>query len=399
MHASQEGPSFRATAALPCCVEGSSARAPSRAAVVLTAFATLGRRLEGVRDDRRAPGLAIVAGITLYLSTQMLFQKDLLAFWTPVEVAVEWLRYLGELAVLAALLYAAYLGTDAACRRLATGAWWRLAAVAAALYAAAVAFMLFSAALRNRFAVAPDIGLAASLATRWAVVGVYAVAVQAIWQRVRETDAQAFAAEATADALARERQHLRLQLLRAQIEPHFLFNTLANVRRLYQTEPGDGERMMASLKCYLHAALPGLRRDGATLAEELGLVRAYLALIAVRMGSRLAWRVDDASGCGARRFPSMIVLTLVENAIRHGLEASPTGGRVDVAATLEEGRLTIRVRDDGVGLGGADTGGTGVGLANIRNQLLACYGAGARLMLVSAEPGVLATIVVPSEAL
>ena len=193
----------------------------------------------------------------------------------------------------------------------------------------------------------------------------------------------------------RERLQLRLQLLQAQIEPHFLFNTLANVRRLYRTDPNRGGQMMASLKRYLQAALPGVRRDHPTLADELALVRSYLELISIRMGSRLDFEVSDESGRGSAAFPSMIVLTLVENAIKHGVEPSADGGRVTVRASAREGgELEVAVADDGVGLGGAQSSGTGVGLANIRSQLQSFYGAGARLVIAAATPGVVARIVI-----
>ena len=347
------------------------------------------------RRLRRGPEIMVIALVTLFLSTQMFFQPNLLDFWSPADLAMAWFHYLAELSVLALAMGLAYVGVDAVWRRVGGAQWLRLAAMALALYASALLYELGAAALRNRLAVAPDLSFALVTALRWGVVGFYAVLAQTLWQRVRQTDAEALAAEAGAEDLVRERLQLRLQLLQAQIEPHFLFNTLANVRRLYRTDPDRGGQMMTSLKRYLQAALPGVRRDDATLADELALVRSYLELISVRMGGRLTFEVSDESGHRSTAFPAMIVLTLVENAIKHGLEPSAAGGRVTGRAVAHErGGLEVAVADDGVGLGGAQSSGTGVGLANIRSQLQSFYGAGARLVIAAATQGVVARIVI-----
>jgi sensor histidine kinase YesM len=347
------------------------------------------------------PSRALVAAalLTIYLSTQILFQPDPFDFWTPLDLAWSWLQYLGELSTLAIAMVAAYFVADWWCKRRRATPAWRLATMAVVLYGAAVVFTLASAALRNRLAVAPDVSFAFASAARWGIIGFYAVAIEALWQRVRDTDHRAIAMQGEAEALWRQHEQLRLQLLKAQIEPHFLFNTLANVRRLYRTEPERGGQMMASLKRYLRAALPSVRREEATLADELALVRSYLELISVRLGPRLAWEVRDESALGARPFPSMVVLTLVENAIKHGIEPSEHGGSVRVRTTSTAGGLEISVADDGIGLSGAQSSGTGVGLANIRGQLQSCYGPHARLAIRAATPGVVATIAVDAEGL
>jgi len=342
----------------------------------------------------RAPEVGVIALVTLYLSTQMLIQPHLLDFWTPLDVALAWLQYLAELTVLAAAMGGTYALVDSFWRRVGGAPWARFATMGVAFVATAFVYELCAAALRNHLAVAPDLFLAMVTALRWAVIGLYAVFMQTLWRRVHQIDGQTLAAESAAEHLLRQRLQLRLQLLKAQIEPHFLFNTLANVRRLYRTEPARGGQMMASLKCYLQAALPGVRRDSATLADELALVRSYLELISVRMGNRLVFTVVDDSDRSDIAFPPVIVLTLVENAIKHGIEPSPDGGRVDVVAQSRRGTLEITVSDTGVGLGGASSSGTGVGLANIRSQLLSCYGTAARLSISAADPGAVSRIVV-----
>jgi hypothetical protein len=346
---------------------------------------------------RHRRALALGGFATLCLSLQMLLQSTLFEFWTPWEIATAWLEYLGEQGGLALLLYAAYLGLDAACLRWRAGRWQRLAWMTLAFYALALGYTLLGMGWRSRFAVAPDLGFAAVLAGRLAIVAAYLVGVQTLWLRARDAEARAQQARLAAATLERESRQRRLQLLRAQLEPHFLFNTLANMRRLYRTEPERAGPMMQSLKCYLRAALPRVRRDDATLGDELALVQAYLMLISMRMPARLAWHVDDASGCAGLAFPPMLVLTLVENAIRHGIEPSPTGGRVDVSAQARGGWLSVHVRDSGVGLDAAQPSGTGVGLTNARSQLRARFGPQARLALLRRQPGVEAVITLPTE--
>jgi LytS/YehU family sensor histidine kinase len=235
-------------------------------------------------------------------------------------------------------------------------------------------------------------------ALHWAFVGLFLVIMDTLWQKARRADAEAAALVSSGAVLAREERDLQLRLLQAQIEPHFLFNTLANVRRLYRLHPDQGTQMMDSLKRYLRAALPSVRRADATLADELALVRSYLELLRMRMAERLVYTIAVDPGLGATPFPPMIVVTLVENAIRHGLEPSEHGGRIDVRAQRLGAILEVSIRDDGVGLTAQATHGTGVGLANVRRQLTGRYGAAARLRLQPQSRGFSATIEVPCAA-
>ncbi len=330
--------------------------------------------------------------VVLYLSTQVFLQPHLLDFWTPADLARAWLEYLAELGAMAVAMAAARSRADALALHLGWSPATRYAGVAIALYAAAWAVVWSATVLRGSAGSWPDAQATATAALRYSVVGLYLVAMHDLWRRLRDTDAARVAAEADADVLARERSALQLQLLKAQIEPHFLFNTLANVRRLYRTDAAQGGPMMSSLQRYLRAALPGARRDDARLGDELELVRAYLALIGMRMGPRLAFDVHDGAGAAKLPFPPLVVLTLVENAIKHGLEPSADGGRIDVSTLRTPRGVEIRVADDGVGIGGAQSGGTGVGLRNITAQLQQCYGERARLDLAGGTRGVIATI-------
>ena len=189
----------------------------------------------------------------------------------------------------------------------------------------------------------------------------------------------------------------RLQVLLAQIEPHFLFNSLANLRRLLRIDSGAGQAMLADLMRYLEVALPRMRAERSTLGSEAELVRAFLAVHQVRMGARLQVEVDVPALLEPVPMPPMMLLTLVENALKHGLNPLPEGGTIRVAASAGEGKLTISVADTGRGLVPGSGGGTG--LANIRGRLRAAYGAAASLSLQLNQPrGVVATIELPGLA-
>ena len=199
-----------------------------------------------------------------------------------------------------------------------------------------------------------------------------------------------------AEQMDRQTAEARLQVLEAQIEPHFLFNTLAHVRRLYETDPAAGARMLHNLAGYLASALPQMR-TAATLGHELDHITAYLNIQQIRMGHRLTFAIDAPEAARDAALPPLMVLTLVENAIKHGLSPLREGGRIDVRASVAGGRLIVQVADTGQGFTQSSGGGTG--LANTRARLASKYGAGASFSLAHNEPrGVVATISLPYEA-
>ena len=214
----------------------------------------------------------------------------------------------------------------------------------------------------------------------------------------RERDAQA-RSEALHFQLERstlEKQALdaRLRLLHAQVEPHFLFNTLANVQALVESGSPQAGPVLRSLIAYLRAAMPRLQSVSTTLGAEAALVRAYLELMQMRMPDRLTWRIDIPEALGALRFPPMALLTLIENAVRHGIDPSEDGGSIEVSARQDpgDGRIRVSVLDTGVGL--LDGGEAGTGLANLRERLQAFFGTDAALELHEVAPhGVRAEIV------
>lgn len=194
--------------------------------------------------------------------------------------------------------------------------------------------------------------------------------------------------------LDREMAEARLQVMQAQIEPHFLFNTLANVRRLYQTDLATGRQMLDNLMRYLEVALPRMRQAHSTVDREIGLVEAYLGVQAVRMGRRLNFAIDVEAALRPLALPPMMLLTLVENAIKHGLNPLPEGGRIVISVRREGDRLKLAVFDDGRGF--RDSSGAGTGLANIRARLALLHADAATFSLTeNNERGVTSTLDLP----
>jgi Histidine kinase len=191
-----------------------------------------------------------------------------------------------------------------------------------------------------------------------------------------------------------ELKRAELRLLQAQLEPHFLFNTLSAVRSLGQTDRIATVTMLDHLGRYFSAELPRLGRDRTTLGEELALVDAYLAIFEVRLGSRLSYRFHVPPECAADGIPPLTILTLVENALKHGIAPAIEGGSVLVSARRETGTLLVQVADSGHGMDARI--GRGLGLANVRQRLLMQYGDAASLTLATAVPrGVIATVRIP----
>jgi len=231
--------------------------------------------------------------------------------------------------------------------------------------------------------------------TLWAAIGAFGYW---LFHSLRTDEAarnQLADAECRRESLQAQMVEARLCALQAQIEPHFLFNTLANVKRLYETAPSRGREMLSSLINYLRAALPTMREPGSTLAREIELVRSFLTILQMRMGERLQFSVDAPAELSDARVPPMVLPTLVENAIKHGLSPLPEGGRIDIRARSEpSGQLVIEVADNGAGF--SASGGSGVGLANTRSRLAALYGAEASLTLAMGTPrGIVASVRLP----
>jgi hypothetical protein len=222
--------------------------------------------------------------------------------------------------------------------------------------------------------------------------------------------AEVKAAQATetaeAESLKRQVVEARMAAMQAQVEPHFLFNTLASIDHLIETDPPRASQMQKNLIALLRASMPTMREaNGGTgsgsggvrdLGREIAVIRPYLEILKVRMEERLATELLVPEGLLSAEFPPMMIQTLVENAIKHGLEPKPEGGSLRLVAEIVHGKLQVTVADTGLGFGRAATAGTGVGLANIRERLQLLYGPKAMLTVTANQPsGTVVTITVP----
>ena len=212
-----------------------------------------------------------------------------------------------------------------------------------------------------------------------------------------EMRARAATATAVEEGLKRQVVEANLKMMQAQVEPHFLFNTLASVDYLIETDPARASKMQKNLIQYLRAALPQMREGSATLGKEVSLCRSYLEILKVRMEDRLQFALNVPAGLLSAQFPPMVLPTLVENAIKHGLEPKPEGGSLTVAADISDGKLRVTVADTGLGFGAAGSQpGTGVGLNNIRERLAALFGNSGKLDIEANAPaGTIVRIEIP----
>jgi hypothetical protein len=184
--------------------------------------------------------------------------------------------------------------------------------------------------------------------------------------------------------------------MRKQIEPHFLFNTLATVRRLHQTEPETGATMLANFIDYLARLLPMLEHSEVPLGDEADLVTAYLSVIQIRMPERLTVRIDVPAALRRARVPPLALATLVENAVKHGIAPLPHGGAIEVVALAKDGMLELSVSDNGAGFNSSTGGGVGIGLYNVRARLATLHGALGTLQVeANRVAGVRASIMLP----
>ena len=211
----------------------------------------------------------------------------------------------------------------------------------------------------------------------------------ALGAMVRQREAfarhQALAFELERSQLERSALDARLRLLQAQVAPHFLFNTLANVQALVDAGSAQASGVLESLIAYLRAAVPRLHEQATTLGQELELVRAYLEVMHMRMPDRLQFTLQIDEAATRLCCPPMTLLTLVENGVRHGIDPSEVGGRIDVQVRLRGSRCQVKVIDTGVGL--QSTGdGLGTGLATLTERLRLVFGGDAEVRVTEIEP-------------
>ena len=217
-----------------------------------------------------------------------------------------------------------------------------------------------------------------------------------------ETKAAVATETAESEQLKRQVVEARMAAMQAQVEPHFLFNTLASIDHLIETDPPRASQMQKNLIALLRASMPSMR-DAAPMAHNLGremaVIRPYLEILKVRMEDRLQTRIAVPEGLLSAEFPTMMIQSLVENAIKHGLEPKAEGGELAVSAEIVHGQLAVTIADTGMGFGKADTAGTGTGLANIRERLKLLYGDRASMTVADNSPsGTVVTLTVPYQA-
>lgn len=197
-------------------------------------------------------------------------------------------------------------------------------------------------------------------------------------------------------ATEKELTEAKLHLLHAQVEPHFLYNTLASAQLLTRSDPARAEAMLGHLIQYLRRSLPSAEDEMSSVGAELERALAYLEILKIRMGDRLAVQVAVPEALRATPLPAMMLQTLVENAIKHGLEPRTGGGTIWIRAHCDDGLVAVTVADDGEGFN-SKTSGTGIGLKNVRERLRLRYAGAANLSVIANFPsGVAATLTVPA---
>jgi len=240
----------------------------------------------------------------------------------------------------------------------------------------------------------------ADVAVLWIIAS---AVIKAMYKGRIQAEVKAAQAEETAEAesLKRKVVEARMAAMQAQVEPHFLFNTLASIDHLIETDPPRASQMQRNLIALLRASMPTMREANANgavrdLGRELAVIRPYLEILKVRMEERLQTEIDVPEGLLSAEFPPMMIQGLVENAIKHGLEPKAEGGKLTVKAEIVHGKLAVTVADTGLGFGRAATSGTGVGLANIRERLQLLHGNKASVTVTENQPsGTVVTITVP----
>jgi hypothetical protein len=334
--------------------------------------------------------LVCSVAVALLMSTEYLFQPFVWRNWPWDEVMAGWLEVARDRTVVGLAIGVALVAVTRFPR---LGLRSRSIVLAVAIMAGATAGELV---LLAGGAMGDPRDLAAMMGriVRWSVIAGSVAVMFYLWRRVIEADAAAQAIELRRVQLERQATAARLAALRGQIEPHFLFNTLATVRRLLQTDPSRGAPLLGHFVTYLQAAQLRPQGEGHTLGQEIALTRAYLSVVSGRMSNRLQVRFDVPEELAAQPFPPLTIATLVENAVKHGIAPVPAGGEIAVSVKSIGGSIEAVVEDTGAGFSGIS--GSGIGLANIRARLQTIYGSAGTLTLQNNLPrGVRASIRLP----
>jgi hypothetical protein len=325
------------------------------------------------------------------MSTEFLFQPFIWRDFSLDQIAPAWLAIARDRLVVAAMIA---IGLASVGRRPRLGALrfapYVLAVVAGAVMGEALLSWLTPAEDRQ------DVASWLGRVSRWSVVGGAIACMVHFWRAGSELAAAAEEDRIHEAQARRNAASSQLEMLRRQIEPHFLFNTLATIRRLHETDPEDGQRVLGRLFHYMSATLSEAPAQRSTLADEISLVGAYLDVCASRMSGRLTVLTEIEPGLERLDFPPLVLATLAENAIKHGVFPQ-NGGTISITARTVGDMVEVALLDDGVGLSGE--GGGGLGLVNIMERLRLLYGPRATLQLRQNTPrGVCAVVRIPRQA-
>jgi len=337
-------------------------------------------------------GIALAAVYAFALSLQFLAQPFVWRNFPVEEIAVAWSFVFRDRLIVAAAIALTIL-CFSSLRRESLGL--RAVSLAAGIVIGAVIGELIVRRLGGRADLFDSL---APHAMRWSVIAFAIAATFYLWRYSADSSERLRAETLRRASIEQQLTNTRLSALKSQIEPHFLFNTLATLRRLHHVEPEAGARMLANFIDYLRRILPMLDRSEVSLGEELELARAYLSVIQARMAGRLSVIIDVPGDLRSILLPPLALATLVENAVIHGITPSPAGGEISIRAREHAGQAVLTVADTGIGLklDGDCGSGPGIGLSNVRARLMTLYGATASLRVEVNEPsGVQATIHLP----
>lgn len=328
------------------------------------------------------PGLTVftwAAAIALVMSTEFLAQPFIWRSWTFGDILAGWGLIIGDRLIVAAAIGICVVAAGSLrVRGVAQGALFCLAVLLGAT--AGEWLRLLIDPLGDR----PELPAMIGRIAAWTLAGAAIAGILAAWRSGTAYAATAEITEVRASQLRQLTTATELEALQRQIEPHFLFNTLATIKRLGRTAPEEGRQLLSRLLEFIAATLAAGGVAETTLGQELDLAEAYLEVCKARMGSRLdvEWRIDPT--LRSRPFPSLMLGTLLENAIKHGLSPLEGGGAIAVSAVAEGPTLKVVVQDTGAGV--TAQSGAGIGLANLTARLRLLYGARASFSL---EPGAL----------
>jgi sensor histidine kinase YesM len=338
---------------------------------------------------RLVAALCLSVAIAFALSLQYLAQPFVWRNWPPEEVLEGWLVIFRDRLIVTVLMAAAITVTA-----LVRTESLQLRAI---LLAVGVVIGAVSGELIvRRFGQFDGSGSLTARALRWSAVALAVSAMFYLWRMSSDSNEQLRNDKLRSLNIEHQLTNTRLAALRSQIEPHFLFNTLATLRWLQRTEPEAGARLLANFIDYLRRIGPMLECTEIALGDEIDLMRAYLEVVEMRMGGRLHVAIDVPLNLRRARVPPLALATLVENAVKHGISRAQYGGEIAIRAREVAHQLVLSVTDTGVGFSSSSGGGTGIGLSNVSSRLSTLYGVLGSLRVEANKPtGVRATLSLP----